>query len=123
MASEHQLEPWHDLSGKVGCHVIATTRRVDRLKSLYDQINNVVLPTQSSSVDLRGVVVELDVCADGPTIEKSVVQKAWEAFGRIDALINNAGFRGFCFVLINNAGFRGFCFVLINRASERRLRS
>ncbi|EXC34967.1 3-oxoacyl-[acyl-carrier-protein] reductase FabG [Morus notabilis] len=115
MASEQQLEPWHDLSGrvvmvtgassglghefcldlaKVGCHVIAAARRVDRLKSLCDQINNVVLPTQSSSsTDLRAVAVELDVCADGPTIEKSV-QKAWEAFGRIDALINNAGFRG-----------------------------
>jgi NAD(P)-dependent dehydrogenase (short-subunit alcohol dehydrogenase family) len=37
--------------------------------------------------------VELDVAADGATIEKSV-KLAWCAFGRIDALINNAGIRG-----------------------------
>ncbi|CAA6670895.1 unnamed protein product [Spirodela intermedia] len=37
--------------------------------------------------------VELDLSADGSSIERSV-QKAWEAFGRIDALVNNAGVRG-----------------------------
>ncbi|KAL6179174.1 hypothetical protein ACLB2K_050690 [Fragaria x ananassa] len=37
--------------------------------------------------------VELDVSADDSSIQKSV-QKAWDAFGRIDALINNAGVRG-----------------------------
>ena len=42
---------------------------------------------------LRAVAVELDVCADGPTIDNSV-QKGWDAFGRIDVLINNAGVRG-----------------------------
>ena len=129
MASE-QLEPWQNLKGKVvmvtgassglgrqfcldlanaGCHVIAAARRVDRLKSLCDQINHAVLCPQlpsSSSSDVnndddgsrirsanRAVAVELDVCGDGPTIEKSV-QKAWDAFGRIDALVNNAGIRG-----------------------------
>ncbi|XP_024032117.1 uncharacterized protein LOC21397809 isoform X1 [Morus notabilis] len=130
MASE-QLEPWQNLNGKVvmvtgassglgrefcldlanaGCHVIAAARRVDRLKSLCDQINHDILSPQlsssSSSSDanidddgsrirsaIRAVAVELDVCGDGPTIEKSV-HKAWDAFGRIDALVNNAGIRG-----------------------------
>jgi NAD(P)-dependent dehydrogenase (short-subunit alcohol dehydrogenase family) len=39
------------------------------------------------------VAVELDVSADPSTINKSV-QKAWDAFGHIDTLINNAGIRG-----------------------------
>ncbi|XP_054800164.1 uncharacterized protein LOC129304502 [Prosopis cineraria] len=110
---EPHLEPWRSLHGKVvmvtgassglgrdfclslakaGCKIIAVARRVDRLKSLCDQIN------QFSSSDVQpgsilAVAVELDVSADGPTIDKSV-QKAWNAFGRIDALINNAGVRG-----------------------------
>ncbi|XP_050235351.1 uncharacterized protein LOC126683484 [Mercurialis annua] len=104
-----QLEPWCDLENKVvlvtgasagigrefcldlakaGCKVIAAARRVDRLKSLCDQIN------QHSSINAPlAIAVELDVCADGPTIDKSV-ETAWEAFGRIDALVNNAGVRG-----------------------------
>lgn len=102
-----QLEPWHDLAGKVvlvtgasagigrdfcldlaraGCFVIAAARRVDRLQSLCDEING-------KEGSLRAVAVELDVAADGGAIEK-YVQKAWEAFGHIDALINNAGVRG-----------------------------
>ncbi|GMN53145.1 hypothetical protein TIFTF001_022285 [Ficus carica] len=117
-----QLEPWLDLRGKVvmvtgassglgldfcldlvnaGCHVIAAARRLERINSLCDQINHVVSSPQSSSSSsedrsksaVRAVAVELDVCADGPTIDKSI-QKAWEAFGRIDALVNNAGIRG-----------------------------
>ncbi|KAI4348585.1 hypothetical protein L6164_009293 [Bauhinia variegata] len=114
--SDH-LEPWHSLHGKVvfvtgassglgrdfsldlakaGCKIVAAARRVDRLQSLCDEINQ--LPPSDSdadtkSSDLHAVAVELDVCADGPTIEKSV-QEAWDAFGHIDALINNAGVRG-----------------------------
>uniref|UniRef100_A0A803QPR4 Uncharacterized protein n=1 Tax=Cannabis sativa TaxID=3483 RepID=A0A803QPR4_CANSA len=109
------MEPWLDLQGKVvmvtgassglgrdfcvdlakaGCRVVAAARRVDRLKSLCDEINSLSLSTPSSSSgSVRAMAVELDVCADGPTIEKSV-QRAWEAFGRIDALVNNAGIRG-----------------------------
>lgn len=107
------LEPWHTLPGKVvmvtgassglgrdfcldlakaGCKIVAAARRIDRLKSLCDEINRL----NSSDADagtLLAVAVELDVSADGPTIDNSV-QKAWNAFGRIDALINNAGIRG-----------------------------
>ncbi|KAM3199198.1 3-oxoacyl-OS-acyl-carrier-protein [Capsicum annuum] len=101
------MEQWKDLSGKVvmvtgassgigkefcvdlakaGCRIIAAARRVDRLKALCNQIN-------SEGQALGAFTVELDVMADGATIEASV-QRAWDAFGRIDALINNAGVRG-----------------------------
>ncbi|GMY19574.1 3-oxoacyl-[acyl-carrier-protein] reductase FabG-like [Fagus crenata] len=81
---------------KAGCKIIAAARRVDRLQSLCHQINHLSSssesdPTNSSSP--RAVALELDVCADGPTIEKSI-QKGWDAFGHIDALVNNAGVRG-----------------------------
>jgi NADP-dependent 3-hydroxy acid dehydrogenase YdfG len=71
---------------KAGCRIIAAARRLDRLHSLCHQIN-----TQYGTV--RAVAVELDVSADPSTINKSV-QKAWDAFGHIDTLINNAGIRG-----------------------------
>ncbi|KAL5812005.1 hypothetical protein ACOSQ3_026955 [Xanthoceras sorbifolium] len=113
MANEvsDQLEPWRDLEGKVvmvtgassglgrefcldlakaGCRIVAAARRVERLKSLCDEINNLISGEARSG---RAVAVELDVCADGATIERSV-HLAWEAFGRIDALVNNAGVRG-----------------------------
>ncbi|XP_012574985.1 uncharacterized protein [Cicer arietinum] len=106
--SEH-LEPWHKLDDKVvlvtgassglgcdfcvdlakaGCRIIAAARRLDRLNSLCHQINNMY-----GYGTLRAVAVELDVSADAVTIDKSV-QKAWDAFGYIDTLINNAGVRG-----------------------------
>lgn len=112
-----QLEPWTNLSDKVvmvtgassglgrefcldlaksGCRIIAAARRVDRLKELCDEINSLTFRSSGAgaeTVSPRAVAVELDVCADGATIEKSV-QRAWEAFGRIDALVNNAGIRG-----------------------------
>ncbi|XP_065853450.1 uncharacterized protein [Euphorbia lathyris] len=113
-----ELEPWSHLQNKVvlvtgassglgldfcldlakaGCRIVAAARRVDRLKSLCDEINN--LPSPSSTMDdkqntgPRAVAVELDVCADEQTIDRSI-QRGWDAFGRIDALINNAGVRG-----------------------------
>ncbi|KAL4377810.1 hypothetical protein GQ457_02G030550 [Hibiscus cannabinus] len=113
MAEQQQLEPWTDLSskvvmvtgassglgrefcldlGKAGCRIVAAARRVDRLKSLCDEINGLSFPEPQSSGP-RAVHVELDVCADGATI-KSRVKAAWDAFGRIDVLINNAGIRG-----------------------------
>ncbi|PHT25915.1 hypothetical protein CQW23_34469 [Capsicum baccatum] len=107
----NHLEPWLQLEGKVvfvtgasaglgrefcldlarsGCRVIAAARRADKLKSLCDEINTM---TSSNSHVVRAVAIELDVTADGTTIEASV-KKAWDAFGHIDALINNAGVRG-----------------------------
>ncbi|CAK8576219.1 unnamed protein product [Lathyrus sativus] len=113
MASQiSHLGPWHSLAGKVvlvtgasagigrdlcldlaqaGCRVVVAARRVDRLQSVCDEINGQLLSQQSGN--LRAVAVELDVSADGAAIEK-YVEKAWEAFGHIDALINNAGIRG-----------------------------
>ncbi|XP_049355650.1 uncharacterized protein LOC125820260 isoform X1 [Solanum verrucosum] len=100
------MEPWHDFSGKIvmvtrasskiglefcldlanaDCSIIAAARRVDRLKSLCDEIN--------SKGHGRAFALKLDVAADGATIE-SAVQIAWDAFGHIDVLINNAGIRG-----------------------------
>ena len=108
------LEEWGELEGKVvmvtgassglglgfcldlakaGCKIIAAARRVDRLQSLCHQINHLSSSSSSSSSSPRAVAVELDLTADGPTIEKSV-QKAWDVFGHIHALVNNAGFRG-----------------------------
>ncbi|KAK0595203.1 hypothetical protein LWI29_004471 [Acer saccharum] len=113
--SKH-LEPWRDLKGKVvmvtgassglgqevclelakaGCRIIAAARRVDRLNSLCEEINSSCIASHDDEAikSARAVAVELDVSADGATIESSI-QKAWQAFGRIDALLNNAGFRG-----------------------------
>ncbi|KAG5051934.1 hypothetical protein AAZX31_02G151400 [Glycine max] len=107
-----RLEPWHTLAGKVvmvtgassglgrdfcldlgraGCRVVVAARRVDRLESLCDEINSMAAGDGGRS--RRAVAVELDVAADDPAVDK-YVQKAWEAFGHIDALINNAGVRG-----------------------------
>ncbi|OIT24086.1 hypothetical protein A4A49_29382 [Nicotiana attenuata] len=101
------MEPWKDLSGKlvmvtgassgtgrefcldlakVGCSIIAAARRIDRLKSLCDHINN-------SEDTQRAIAIQLDVTTDGSTIQ-AAVERAWDAFGRIDALVNNAGLKG-----------------------------
>lgn len=113
------LEPWHDLTGKVvfvtgassgigkefcldlakaGCKIVASARRSDLLKSLCDEINEMKISSAgagsvSEKVPLRAVAVQLDVSADEATIV-AAVQKAWDAFGHIDALINNAGISG-----------------------------
>lgn len=121
MAEQQQLEPWTDLSGKVvmvtgassglgrdfcldlskaGCRIVAAARRVDRLKSLCDEINHLSFPfSDFQPSGPRAVAVELDVCADGSTIQSSV-KAAWDAFGRIDVLINNAGVRGTPFSVV-----------------------
>ncbi|KAM0006207.1 putative erythrulose reductase [Helianthus debilis subsp. tardiflorus] len=116
VSSQHgatsELEPWLDLKGKIvmvtgassgigwelcidlakyGCRIIAAARRIDRLKALCDEINNFGnLDCHASQRGVLAVAVELDVGGDGPTIEASIC-KAWDAFGSIDALINNAG--------------------------------
>ncbi|XP_022154501.1 uncharacterized protein LOC111021766 [Momordica charantia] len=112
-----QLEPWNHLDGKVvmvtgassglgrdccldlaraGCRIIAAARRIDRLQSLCDEINRLGFSGSSSVAAAeipRAVAMELDVAADGKSIEKSV-REAWDSFGFIDALVNNAGLRG-----------------------------
>ncbi|KAI8562535.1 hypothetical protein RHMOL_Rhmol03G0043300 [Rhododendron molle] len=111
-----QLEPWAQLGDKVvmvtgassgigrelcldlansGCRIVAAARRVDRLESLCDEINRLpgLAGSTRSRLVPRAVAVELDVSADGPAIE-AAVRRAWDEFGAIDALINNAGVRG-----------------------------
>lgn len=111
-AAPRSLEPWIELRDKVvlvtgassglgrdycldlakaGCRIIAAARRIDRLKSLCDEING--RACCSSCEQPRAVAVEIDVSGSGAAIEAAVNQ-AWDAFGRIDALINNAGVRG-----------------------------
>ncbi|KAI3908006.1 hypothetical protein MKW98_003651 [Papaver atlanticum] len=106
---ENHLEPWRDLKGKVvmvtgassgigrefcldlakaGCKIVAAARRIDRLKSLCEEINQL-----NNEGILAAVAVELDLSATGDVIDSSV-QKAWDSFGTIDALVNNAGIRG-----------------------------
>lgn len=113
-----QLEPWGELAGKVvmvtgassgigreicvdlskaGCRIIAAARRIDRLNSLCDEINGISSNSSNestiSSQEIQAVAIELDVSANDAAIE-AAVQKAWNAFGRIDVLVNNAGIRG-----------------------------
>ncbi|KAH0923202.1 hypothetical protein HID58_023220 [Brassica napus] len=100
-----QLEPWFELKDKVvlvtgassgigreicldlpkaGCKIIAAARRVDRLKSLCSEIN---------TTGVQAAALELDVSSDAATIQQAV-KEAWKVFGKIDALVNNAGIRG-----------------------------
>ncbi|KAL8191717.1 hypothetical protein R6Q57_028448 [Mikania cordata] len=106
-----QLEPWHDLTGKVvmvtgassglgrdfcldlaksGCRIVAAARRVDRLMMLCDEINRIGRAVSGApSIDgdvndnVRAVAVKLDVSGKGPAIEGSV-KKAWGAYRRFD---------------------------------------
>ncbi|XP_024013646.1 uncharacterized protein LOC18020777 isoform X2 [Eutrema salsugineum] len=105
-----QIEPWCELKdkvvlvtgassgigreicldlGKAGCKIIAAARRIDRLKSLCSEINSF----NSTGTNQLAAPLELDVSSDAATIQKAV-KKAWQVFGKIDALINNAGIRG-----------------------------
>ncbi|GAU34359.1 hypothetical protein TSUD_20660 [Trifolium subterraneum] len=80
-----QLEPWHKLDDKVvlvtgassglgcdfcldlakaGCRIVAAARRLDRLHSLCNQINNLY-----GNETIRAVAVEIDVSSDAATID------------------------------------------------------
>ncbi|XP_073001738.1 uncharacterized protein [Typha latifolia] len=72
-----------------GCRIVAAARRIDRLRSLCDQING----SGGSASPVQAVAVELDVSAESGAIEAAAAT-AWRSFGRIDALVNNAGVRG-----------------------------
>ncbi|KAL0404791.1 UNVERIFIED_CONTAM: Cyclopentanol dehydrogenase [Sesamum radiatum] len=117
MASEilHTLEPWSRLDGKIvmvtgassglgrefcldlakaGCRIVASARRMDRLRSLCDEINQLNAVMVGGNGDgCRAVAVELDIASDNSAIGASVA-KAWDVFGHIDVLVNNAGVRG-----------------------------
>ncbi|KAL7134252.1 hypothetical protein ABFS83_11G014100 [Erythranthe nasuta] len=110
------LEPWSRLEGKIvmvtgassglgfqfcldlakaGCRIVVAARRIEKLESLCQQINNNKME-YSDAINVgarRAISVELDVTAY-PTAIEECVRKAWDAFGHIDALINNAGVRG-----------------------------
>lgn len=60
-----------------GENVVLTGRNISKLKSLFENSNQVLC-------------LELDVCNEQQI--KSAVQDAVEYFGRIDVLVNNAGF-------------------------------
>lgn len=79
---------------KAGCKIIAAARRINRLETLCDEINRISFGSdESGASELRAVPIELDISSNAPAIE-AAVQKAWDAFGRLDALVNNAGVRG-----------------------------
>lgn len=103
-----QWTPWSRLEGKIvmvtgassgigrelcldlaaaGCRVVAAARRIERLESLCAEINAREPPA------LRAVAIGLDVSAKEAVIVPAV-ERAWNAFGRIDSLVNNAGVRG-----------------------------
>lgn len=69
---------WAKAFLKRGDHVIATARKLSDLNDLTQEFGNNVLP------------VQLDVTSRTQTIE--AVKKAHDHFGKIDVLINNAGF-------------------------------
>lgn len=84
---------------KAGCYVVAAARRLKKLESLRDEIegwsSSTSTSNRSSSSDGVGkvAIVSLDVSADEPAID-AAVETAWNAFGAIDVLVNNAGVRG-----------------------------
>lgn len=83
-----------------GCNIVATARRTQLLISLCEEIDKL---NTSSPASLEGqsnrrppvkaMAVELDITQSDAAVD-AAVGVAWQCFGRIDVLINNAGFRG-----------------------------
>ncbi|KAK3227342.1 hypothetical protein Dsin_007204 [Dipteronia sinensis] len=69
--------------------LVAVGRRIERLKTLYNNINS----SATSPHPPRDVGMELDVSADEATMER-YVDEAWQEFKKIDTLVNNGGVRG-----------------------------
>lgn len=83
-----------------GCHIVATARRTQLLISLCEEIeklnNSSPALTQGDSNSrppIKAMAVELDISQSDAAVD-AAVGVAWQCFGRIDVLINNAGFRG-----------------------------
>lgn len=108
------MEPWRNLEGKVvmvtgassgfgrelckdlanaGCKVVAAARRMNKLKSLCEEINTCDFANVTKPSSTIAAAVVLDVAGDAEAI-KLAVDEAWKCFGRIDALVNDAGVRG-----------------------------
>lgn len=69
---------WAEAALKRGDKVVATARKTNTLKALTDEYEDLVLPLQ------------LDVTKREQAFE--TIQKAQEHFGRLDVVINNAGY-------------------------------
>lgn len=126
-------EPWSRLEGKVvmvtgassgigrdlcvdlakaGCLIVASARRTDLLRSLCEEVRALTVEEPG-----RIAAVRLDISQDGDTID-AAVQAAWEVFGRIDVLVNNAGVRGAVIVLCLQ---RSLCLSFLVELSSRGL--
>ena len=79
-----------------GCHVVAAARRTNLLRDLLQQLEQPKLEEEEEEIADRPyhALIELDVSASEESLLDAAVQKAWDAFGRIDILINNAGLVG-----------------------------
>ncbi|KAG6496656.1 3-oxoacyl-[acyl-carrier-protein] reductase FabG-like [Zingiber officinale] len=73
---------------RAGCLVVAAARRADCLKTLCEEIT---ASRQGNPTAAAAVV--LDVSSEEAVVA-AAVRRAWDAFGRIDGLVNNAGIRG-----------------------------
>ncbi|KAI5079296.1 hypothetical protein GOP47_0004775 [Adiantum capillus-veneris] len=71
-----------------GCHVVAAARRTHLLHSLTPPAHS-----PAGRDPPRLFPLSLDVTSSEASIDYAI-QLAWDAFGRLDLLINNAGFRG-----------------------------
>lgn len=72
-----------------GCRVVAAARRTHLLQSLVADLES----DPGHGAKDRISTVQMDVSVSEAAID-TVVAAAWQRFGRIDVLVNNAGFRG-----------------------------